>query len=111
MTFSATALAVAVLLAAVCTPNGLLVSGNDPGPPQPRIPYCMNCSYDTYINRTGDFIDASCPQNAPYRYETFHCDRYQCSNGHYYQHVQDGTGGCQADHYGDACPLDSCIKP
>jgi hypothetical protein len=70
---------------------------------------CAFCDYNLRIDKDSTVQDANCPQNSPRRKETFHCDRYQCSNGYYYVRIHDGWDWfCTSDIDTSDCPSSSC---
>ncbi len=87
-------------------------AGGVRGEPGPDNPNCIQpCQYDTYIDKKSTTQDASCPVKEPHRMEWYHCDRYECTNGHYYVKIHDSWGSCQAQSEGAGCPSNSCNPP
>lgn len=108
-------------LAAPWSPTPLLaepgfVSGSDandatdPGLPLgPAFDPCGVCQFTDRVEKEGKQFWSGCPLSLPYRFEAFHCERYQCENNRYKWVKTNVTyGGCYATDHPANCPSSTC---
>jgi hypothetical protein len=70
---------------------------------------CGVCQFTDRIEKEGKQYWSGCPVGAPYRFEAFECERYQCENNRYKWVKTNVTyGGCYATDHPADCPGSTC---